>query len=139
MPGLPAGFSKLRHADEAFEVVNGTIKGTHASRELAKVSSASSKYSDVASPKNAGAGKRFTQRQKREILEANMEATGGVLKSDGDGRLLSFPSKNVKGQKVDMNQAEVDHINPRSAGGSNHTSNAQVLSKEENLKKSNKR
>lgn len=37
-----------------------------------------------------------------------------------------------------MNQAEVDHINPRSAGGSNHTSNAQVLSKEENLKKSNK-
>jgi hypothetical protein len=103
VPGLPAGFSKLRHADEAFEVVNGTIKGAHASRELAKVSSVSSKYSDVASPKNAGAGKRFTQRQ-----------------------------------KVDMNQAEVDHINPRSAGGSNHTSNAQVLSKEENLKKSNK-
>ena len=38
-----------------------------------------------------------------------------------------------------MNQAEVDHINPRSVGGSNNTSNAQVLSKEENLKKSNKR
>lgn len=67
-----------------------------------------------------------------------MEANGGVLKSDGDGRLLNFPRKNVKGRKADMNQAEVDHINPRSAG-SNNTSNAQVLSKEENLKKSNKR
>ena len=96
VPGLPAGFSKIRYIDEAYEVVNGTIKGT----EVAKVSSVSSKYSDVASPKNAGAGKRFTQRQKREILEANMEANGGVLKSDGDGRLLNFPRKMLKAERL---------------------------------------
>lgn len=60
VPGLPAGFSKIRYIDEAYEVVNGTIKGT----EVAKVSSVSSKYSDVASPKNAGAGKRFYSKAK---------------------------------------------------------------------------
>ena len=37
-----------------------------------------------------------------------------------------------------MNQAEIDHIIPRSKGGTNKSSNLQVLSKEENLKKGNK-
>ncbi|MBQ3772388.1 MAG: HNH endonuclease [Bacteroidaceae bacterium] len=37
-----------------------------------------------------------------------------------------------------MNQAEIDHIHPRSKGGSNDSSNAQVLSKEENLRKSDR-
>ena len=63
---------------------------------------------------------------------------GGVLKSDSDGRILNPPQKSLKGQKADMNQAEVDHIEAKSKGGTNHTSNAQVLSKEENLRKSNK-
>jgi 5-methylcytosine-specific restriction endonuclease McrA len=34
-----------------------------------------------------------------------------------------------------MNQAEIDHMQPKSKGGTNSSSNAQVLSKEENLKK----
>lgn len=58
--------------------------------------------------------------------------------SDGDGRKLNPPSKSVKGQKADMNQTEIDHINPKSKGGSNDNSNLQVLSKEENLKKGNR-
>ena len=67
-----------------------------------------------------------------------MQQNNGVLKSDGDGRVLNFPSKNIKGLKADMNQAEIDHIVPRSKGGTNHNSNLQVLSKEENLRKRNK-
>ena len=35
-------------------------------------------------------------------------------------------------------QAEIDHIKPRSKGGSNENSNLQDLSKEENLKKGNR-
>ena len=38
-----------------------------------------------------------------------------------------------------MNQAEIDHIYPKSKGGTNSSSNAQVVSKDENLRKSNKR
>lgn len=37
-----------------------------------------------------------------------------------------------------MNQAEVDHVDAKSKGGSNSFTNAQILSKEENLKKSNR-
>lgn len=37
-----------------------------------------------------------------------------------------------------MNQSEVDHVKPKSKGGTNSSSNAQILSKEENLRKSNK-
>lgn len=71
-------------------------------------------------------------------MEENKRQNNGELRSDGDGRLLNPPSKNIKGQKADMNQAEIDHIEPRSKGGSNRNSNLQVLSKEENLKKHNK-
>ena len=34
-----------------------------------------------------------------------------------------------------MNQAEVDHIQPKSKGGSNSNDNLRVISKEENLRK----
>jgi len=37
-----------------------------------------------------------------------------------------------------MNQAEIDHIEPKSKGGSNASSNAQVLSKKENISKGDK-
>ncbi len=37
-----------------------------------------------------------------------------------------------------MNQAEIDHIDPKSKGGNNASSNAQVLSKKENIAKGNR-
>ena len=67
------------------------------------------------------------------IQEGNTRAAIG----DGVGRVLNMPHKSVKGKKADMNQAEVDHIVPKSKGGTNANDNLQILSKEENLKKSN--
>lgn len=41
----------------------------------------------------------------RHSLKHRSGKNGGKLKSDGDGRSLNMPKKNVKGQKADMNQA----------------------------------
>ena len=68
-----------------------------------------------------------------------MQRNDGVLRSDLSGKELDAPTQSVKGQKANMNQAEIDHITPKSKGGTNSSSNAQVLSKEEeNIKKGNK-
>ena len=71
-------------------------------------------------------------------LDENRNRNGGVLKSDLSGKRLDNPTRSRKGVKANMNQAEIDHIQPRSKGGTNSSSNAQVLSKEENLKKGNR-
>jgi RHS repeat-associated protein len=93
------------------------------------------KYSNLPEPKNVGAGKKFTQTQKANMLEANRQANGGVLRSDLSGKKLDNPVQSKKGVKANMNQAEVDHMKAKSKGGTNSNSNAQILSKQENLKK----
>ena len=84
-----------------------------------------------------GQEKMLLNLRKKKILEQNRANNGGVLKSDGDGRILNPAKKSIKGQPADLNQAEIDHVVPKSKGGTNENSNLQVLSKEENLKKSN--
>lgn len=93
-------------------------------------------YSDIPDPKNVGPGKPFTKAQKEAIIQENMRRNGGVVRSDGDGRVLVKLSKSVKGVTPDSNEWQIDHINPRSRGGSNSNSNAQVLSRQENRIKS---
>jgi len=91
-------------------------------------------YSNLKEPRNIKVGGKFTSAQKARILEANRKANGGVLKSDLSEQILDQPVQSKKGVPANMNQGEVDHIVPHSKGGSN--SNAQVLSKRENIKKS---
>ena len=140
VPGLTVGSGVGKTVAKA--TLNAIDAGADASKTTGTATSVTKSvegiYSNVSNPRNADPGKNFTKKQKQEILQANMDANGGVLKSDGDGRILNLPQKSLKGQKADMNQAEVDHIEAKSKGGTNHTYNAQVLSKEENLRKSNK-
>jgi RHS repeat-associated protein len=93
-------------------------------------------YSNVPDPKNAGSGQRFTPAQKKAAKLENMKQNGGVIKSDKSGKVLNMSKQSKKGVKADMNQAEVDHIIPRSKGGKNTNDNMQIISKEENIKKS---
>ena len=68
-------------------------------------------------------GGKATAAQRKRILEENKKQNNGELTSDGDGRRLNPPKENKKGEKADSDQAEVDHVKPRSKGGSNSNSN----------------
>ena len=98
-------------------------------------SSSSGKYSNLKEPKKVGDGLKTTSAQRARILKANRAANGGVIKSDISGETLDQPVLTKKGEKANMNQAEVDHVKQRSKGGSNSNSNLQVTSKKENLDK----
>jgi len=94
-------------------------------------------YSKLKEPNKVGPGLETTRAQRARILEANKKANGDVLKSDKSGKILDAPTQSKKGVPANKNQAEVDHVDPKSKGGSNSNANMQVLSKEENIKKSN--
>ena len=129
IPGVPAGATKLfKAANKAADVAKVSDKATDAAKSIGK-------YSNIPNPINVKEGGKFTQRQKKAVLEENRKRNGGVIKSDQSGLVLDKPAKSKKGQKANMKQAEIDHIIPRSKGGTNSSSNAQVLSKEENLRK----
>jgi RHS repeat-associated protein len=92
-------------------------------------------YTNLNDGKSVGPGKDFTASQKKKIIEENKKRNGGIIKSDMSGTVANPAKQSKKGQKADMKQAEIDHKDPKSKGGSNSYSNAQVLTKEENLKK----
>jgi HNH endonuclease len=94
-------------------------------------------YADVADPKSVAAGRDFTAAQKREFLARNRERNNGVLRSDQTGAELVPSSRSQRGVKPPPNEAQVDHIQPKSKGGTNANSNAQILSRQENRAKSN--
>jgi hypothetical protein len=80
-------------------------------------------------------GRAFTSAQKRKIIAANRQRTGGRLRSDDPldpYQDLSDPVKSVSpgvgGQRQDPAMAAVDHIVSRAAGGSNSYGNARVVS-----------
>ena len=95
-------------------------------------------YSYKASHSEEGPYRPFSAGQKAEILQQNRERNGGVLRSDISGKVLEQPGRYTKGYTPSPSEAQVDHITPRSRGGWNSAANAQVLSREENLGKSDK-
>ncbi|WP_373989876.1 Ig-like domain-containing protein [Duganella sp. BuS-21] len=93
-------------------------------------------YSSIANPANSGAGREFTLRQKQEALALNRKANGGVVRSDKSGTILTQPQKSQRGVTPDPNEWQFDHIDAKSCGGTNCSSNLQILSRKENREKS---
>ncbi len=124
-------FGETKNAETSF-----TDQGQATSTGEANYSSGD--YSNLQEPKNVKEGGDFTPAQRRRILDENAKRNGGTIKSDKSGTPANKPVQAKKGVKADMNQAEVDHKIAKSKGGTNSNSNAQVLTKEENLKKGSK-
>ncbi len=95
-------------------------------------------YSYLEDSASVAEGKSFTAAQKKKIIEENKNKNGGVIKSDLSGEVLVPATKNTKGVTPNPSEVNIDHIFPKSAGGTNSYSNAQVLSRAENIAKSNK-
>lgn len=92
-------------------------------------------YAHLNDHPSVGPKKAFTRAQKRNILEENKLKNDGVICSDKSGAQAIQPEQHTKGVSPPSNEAHIDHIEPRSAGGTNSYSNAQVLTREENLSK----
>jgi hypothetical protein len=93
-------------------------------------------YAFLPAPRSVGPGKPFSSSQRKNIFEANREANGGVLRSDKDGIELVPGQKHTRGVSPPANEAQIDHIIARSKGGTNSNANAQILSREQNRRKS---
>jgi hypothetical protein len=89
------------------------------------------KYSHLTDGPSVGPGKEFTSSQRGRVLEENMRQNGGRLRSDVTGRFL-------RRSPGGPNSAEIDHVIPKSRGGSNSFANARVVERTWNRSRGNR-
>ncbi|MFZ6769789.1 hypothetical protein ACO0LM_22275 [Undibacterium sp. Di26W] len=101
-------------------------------------------YGNLKNPKGVGPGKDFTATQKKNILATNRGKNDGKLRDDQTGKFLATPKQSKKGVAPSPQEAQVDHVIPKSPKnpsvkpGSNSYENARLISRKDNLSKSNK-
>jgi hypothetical protein len=94
------------------------------------------RYGHLEDGPKVGSGKDYTATQKAKILAENEKANGGVLRDDVTGEAAVREPQSQKGVTPPENGAQVDHYYPKSEGGPNSYSNAEVRLRKHNIKKS---
>jgi RHS repeat-associated protein len=95
-------------------------------------------YGHIEDPPTVNSGRDFTPSQKRRILDENARRNGGVLRDDRTGEVLIYPQQRKKGVPAPPNEAQIDHVYPKSQGGPNTYSNAEVRTRRGNIQKGGK-
>lgn len=93
--------------------------------------SGSGPYSHISEHPNVSVGGAFSTRQIRDAIAENMKRNGGQLRCDVTGKPLVVNSKQP-------NSVEADHILAKSVGGTNSSSNMQLVSRSWNRSKRNR-
>jgi len=112
--------------------------GNASSPKLSGQDSEPRPYSHMKDHPSVGPGKSYTKSQKKKLLEENAARNGGTLRDDRTGEPLVKPQKHKKGVSPPSDEAHVDHVHPRSKGGPNSASNAEIRSRMNNLQKGSK-
>ena len=93
------------------------------------------RYGYLEDPAGTNSGKDFTSSQRKIIVAENERQNGGVLRDDRTGEILVQPQQRKIGVPAPPNEAQVDHVYPKSRGGPNTYSIAEVGSRLNNLRK----
>jgi hypothetical protein len=91
----------------------------------------------VSAEQSAGSrpGKSFTRKGKETVVNDNKAKNGGKTVCENCGVETTKPQQSQKGVTPPENETNVDHINPKSNGGSGTPDNGQVLCRGCNLDK----
>jgi len=84
------------------------------------------------------AGKAFTKKGKREVVEANKAKNNGQTTCENCNQNTVPGQKSESGVTPPGNETQIDHIYPKSKGGDGSPSNGQVLCRDCNRTKSDK-
>lgn len=124
----------------------GLVPGIGAAADAAKLArnvdravDASKAVDKVNDAQKAGsrAGKDFSKREKEKVIEANRQKNDGKVVCEECKVETTKPEQSQKGVTPPKTDRQVDHVVPKSKGGSGTAENGQVLCRSCNIKKSN--